>query len=106
MLERAERWATLPPSRREEIRQRIDRWQQMTPAQREEARANRRKFRELPPQQRERLHTVFERFQHLPPAQREQLIRQWHSQTIEQRLRGLDRTPHAAGQRPGKPPGE
>lgn len=104
LLERARHWSTLPPPRREEIRERIAHWQHMTPAQREEARANRRKFRQLPPEQRARLHAAFEHFQQLPPAQRERLIRQWHSQTIEQRLRGLDRQPPGHQRSPGPAP--
>lgn len=92
MLDKTRHWLTLPPAQQDKIRERIARWHAMTPEQRHLARENMRKFHELPPEQREQLHHAYQQFQQLPPAQREKLLRQWRSQTIEQRQQWLRET--------------
>lgn len=89
MLDKSREWLALPPPEREKIRERIARWHQMTPEQRKLARENMRKFHQLPQAQRDQLHAAYQHFQQLPPAQRERLLKQWRSQTIEQRQQWL-----------------
>jgi hypothetical protein len=95
---------TLPPAKREEIRERIEHWQQMSPAERQQARENQRLFRRLPPAQREQLHAAYQRFQQLPPEQRARLMQQWHAMPPAERLQWLH---HGPGYMPGppRPPG-
>jgi hypothetical protein len=89
MLDKSRQWLALPPPEQEKIRDRIARWHQMTPEQRKLARDNMRKFHQLPEAQRDQLHQAYQHFQQLPPAQRERLLKQWRSQTIEQRQQWL-----------------
>ena len=89
----AERWDSLPASRRVHALERLERharWEAMTPEQRQRLRAGARNFHELPPELREKLRESMRVVRALPEAERRQLHARWRSLSPEQRRAWLE----------------
>jgi hypothetical protein len=89
----AQRWDSLPASRRVQALERLERqarWESLSPEQQENLRKGVRNFRDLPPELRQRLRASMAVVRALPEDERNELQRQWRAMDPEQRRRWLE----------------
>ncbi len=82
MLERAQRWQSMPAGQRERARHGMHRWEGMPPAQRAQARA------------------LFHAMRGMDEVQRKALLAQWRQMTPQQRIEWTSAHPAPQRQRP------
>jgi phosphoserine phosphatase len=85
LLRGAQRWATLTPEQRNNVRSRFEKWNSLPQDQREKLRERYEKFKQLPPDQQERIRQAFKRFGSLPPDQRQHLREKFNQMSPSER---------------------
>jgi hypothetical protein len=90
MLERAQRWQSMPPGKRMQAERGLHRWERMDPARRAQMQALFEKTRDMPPEQRHATFVLFRALLPLDATQRQALLQQWRSMTPVQRGEWLE----------------
>jgi hypothetical protein len=87
----ADRWDTMPASRRVAILERWQRWQSIPPEQRETLRRGERNFQSMPAPLRAQMRRSLAAVAELPPAEQRRLRATWRSLSPELRREWLER---------------
>jgi hypothetical protein len=85
MLERAQRWRTMPPDERKDAERGMRRWERMDPGKRAQMQVLFDKTRDMPPPQRHATFALYRALLPLDKPQREALLQQWRAMTPAQR---------------------
>jgi hypothetical protein len=79
-----ERW-NAAPAERPRMLERAQRWKSMPTGDRERARRGMRRFEDMSPQQREHARAIFSQTRDLPPDQRRAFFQRWEKMSAEER---------------------
>jgi hypothetical protein len=90
-----ERW-NAAPDERPRMLERAQRWKSMPTGERERARRGMRRFEDMSPQQREHARAIFSQTRDLPPEQRRAFFQRWEKMSAEERQAWLREHPAPA----------